>query len=765
MSFPFELFLAAALVVTAMISGRLVVGLAGARLLLRFTPTNAAASTILGAMVWTVGYGWLTQVGWPAPRIAAWLGAAHVGAFAACAWRKKLAVGQPHGPIGAWLLLLAAFAAAAVVSLLPVLRTNGFAIENDTFLYCAFADWLQREGFSTPCRFVPDSPLTFVPSLWQSAHATYGATYPLALLESVSSARTSLIVFPGVTALAGVLIVAAVVLVARWVLRLTSARACVAGVAFALIPGPICWGYRNGFLQQTFGLAGLLFAIALLTRCVHRPNWSASSAFLLALTAAYVVSVYMAIVPALGIAMLVFVIASYRRARLKGEQARWLFSIVGLTGLVAALANHDLRVLVRGLPLMVSGAPGWHIPFTRLDFLEFAVGARLYAGRATTGAGLAQGVQAASAPVYLALVLLGVAGAARRSRCSIVLAVLALLAGSLALFAFVIRDPWTGEIGHTWSVFKLTQWAFPLVFLLQAYAADRLVRARRAAGTLILVGLAVLAASWVRIQWVWSRELGLTMRNVIRSERPLEELPGLKDRVQSLPRGTLLVLGHGSYEDVWLRYYTALFAYPRRVMIDWTGSPSRFPQLAWRDRMNTYLERVQDMRREQLVPIIPGFVPFTPEGVEDLGGGFARLKEPRPLVLQVRNRNGLEFDPRTGQPFFWMGQGRTEIVLFSPTRRSVQLVLAVRPGPSKPETGRRTVEVHPPSEPARVLGLENDTEWRVPLTLRSPLTTVGFEVRDRPSVSSVRGDARPLLLGVMGLRIDAEGVAASWRKP
>ncbi len=156
------------------------------------------------------------------------------------------------------------------------------------------------------------------------------------------------------------------------------------------------------------------------------------------------------------------------------------------------------------------------------------------------------------------------------------------------------------------------------------------------------------------------------------------------------------------------------------------------------------------------MPLVHGFLPFAPEGVENLGGGFAWLRELRPLVIRVRNPNGLEMDRRTGRSFFWMGEGRTEITLFSPTRRSVQVVLAVRPGPSKPETQRRTLVVHPPSEAAREVVLDTYRDWRVRLDLNSNLTTVGFEVRDRPSMSSVGRDTRPLLVGVTGLRVEPE---------
>src|SRR5262249_7382546 len=55
----------------------------------------------------------------------------------------------------------------------------------------------------------------------------------------------------------------------------------------------------------------------------------------------------------------------------------------------------------------------------------------------------------------------------RRRQALPVTAALVVIAALTAYFRLLARDPWTGEAGHSWNLFKLCQWAFPLVTALE----------------------------------------------------------------------------------------------------------------------------------------------------------------------------------------------------------------------------------------------------------------------------------------------------------
>ena len=54
----------------------------------------------------------------------------------------------------------------------------------------------------------------------------------------------------------------------------------------------------------------------------------------------------------------------------------------------------------------------------------------------------------------------------------------------------------------------------------------------------------------------------------------LGQLPALKQRIQDLPPGTLLLVGRPVNAHRWLATAVSLFAYPRAVVGDWTDSAS-----------------------------------------------------------------------------------------------------------------------------------------------------------------------------------------------
>ena len=103
MTAPRLVLLTVGLLAMAVFSGRLLAGALKVRVLLRFDPTAAAASAILGVASWTLVFGGLSSAGVPAPRIAALLLVGHLAAFAVCWGRAALGTLRPVGSLRAWL--------------------------------------------------------------------------------------------------------------------------------------------------------------------------------------------------------------------------------------------------------------------------------------------------------------------------------------------------------------------------------------------------------------------------------------------------------------------------------------------------------------------------------------------------------------------------------------------------------------------------------------------------------------------------------------
>ncbi|HKC11789.1 MAG TPA: hypothetical protein VKI41_07125, partial [Vicinamibacteria bacterium] len=574
MTFAGSLLIVGAVGLASFVSGRLLTGSLGLDLLRPLTPTGAAASAVLGTALLTLGFGWLSLLGLPAPVIALVLAALHIALLEICAYRRALLdVFRPRGPLPAWAGLLGATLATAAVSLLPVLRTGGFSIGNDTYTYCAFSEWLQTHGFGTPCPWDPASPVTAIPFLWQQERYPLGIAHFLALVQAGSGAPLSLLVYPAVSAWGMVLQTAALFVVARWVLRFEHAWAGGASLAFAVMAHPGYWGHHNGFLQQTCALPALLLALAVLARGIHERRWRLNTALLVALLAAFLLNVYLPLVPALGAAGIAYAAACVERARRRGQLRRVRVHLGIIVLLVSILGFPDLQGAVGRLFRFAGSDAGGHVSMTPLQFLEFAMGQRVLGLHATSvQVPFLSAALAALAPLGLALAGAGLFHVGRQPRARVLAAAVISLAGALVYYGLLAHDPWTGLVGHTWNVFKLMQWAFPFVLLLQVAALRHFLRPRVPRFVPALLLAVPLSSLWV--QGAWSDSLGLSMREIIRAQRPLAEAAAVQRRIRDLPPGTLVVVGRPVTAHRWLAPYSALLAYPRPIVGDWTESPS-----------------------------------------------------------------------------------------------------------------------------------------------------------------------------------------------
>ena len=763
MTFAGSLLLVAALALAAVLAGRLVVGAFGADLLRRFDPAGAAGTLVLGASVLTLLSVGLSAVGFPAPPLVALVPAVFLVPLALAWKRRRLDVLRPRGALRAWLALLLPVTATAGVALLPVLRTNGFALGNDTYTYCAFSEWLQHHGFSEPCRLDPFSPVTGIPWLWQRLHYDLGIAHLLALVQAAAGAPVSLLVYPATAAFGMVAVAAALFVAGCSVLRLGSAWTGGAMLVFAVVPHAFYWGHHNGFLQQTYALAALLLGVVLLARSARPPRLLPGNAVLVAVPFVFLLAVYLPLLPALGLVAAIALVQGFRRARRRGAERRFAAWAGGVVALFVLLGLRDLVGVVLRMRGFMTDVAGGYVPLAAIEFFQFALGARVFApGSTSIESWPWTALNRAVAPLTLGFALYGLGLALRRERSRGLGAVAALFGVAILCYALVVDDPWKHRPGHTWNVFKLCQWSYPVTLLLAALGLRALVRRTRPPVRLVVSSLALLAPlSLAPVHWVWSQQLGLTMREVLPGARPLEDLAGLKGRVQALSPGTLLVVGRPANVNRWLSAYTGLLAYPRAIVGDWADSASVSSPDGTAVLYERTLERWDDPR---VVPIVAGYVPFQPGGVEDLGSGYGRLlRSAHPLPVHVVNPSGLGRDETSGRPLFTMGRGRTKIVVFSPAALPAELRLWLRPYPGRPgsrllafhaaeDFSHRGVRLAAEGEPVGTVPLAGETALRLPLSLPAGLSTLVLVVDEGRGVLDARTPVT-----VVGLAVFPDG--------
>lgn len=123
------------------------------------------------------------------------------------------------------------------------------------------------------------------------------------------------------------------------------------------------------------------------------------------------------------------------------------------------------------------------------------------------------------------------------------------------------------------------------------------------------------------------------------------------------------------------------------------------------------------------------------------------------FINSVYNKNGLEQD-ENGVPFFWVGDGMTEVEVLSGKAGQAIFLASVGPGPSLPESTERIVCIstgHKIFE-KRINGVQEAFSFVVPV--KAGRNIIKIQPLDKPTaVSLPNGDTRPLLLMIKNLRL------------
>lgn len=667
-----QLVVLLALLSAALVTGRLLVCALRIRRLRRLGPESAAATTVLGAAALTLGFGLASGLGrLPARPALVLVAVAFLPAWLLSLRRGRAWSPRPRASVPGWLTLAGSAALVSYLALLPVRRAEGFLAGNDTFEYCALSDWLQDHGMSQPAHPEPDRPIAAVAALRQQSSVLLGATYPLALARAGGPAATSLAVYPAVSAFGLVLGLLALLCASRVLVHASWVATAAAAFGFAFAPHAGYWAHHNGFLSQTHAVPLLLLGLVALGG--GRGLRDRSGLVLVSFSAGSLLIVYLPFVPLLGAAALAHAAAvavhADRRTRMR---------VLGRLGMASALAlllaGFDAVSAVRGLHRLLASEPGAHVPLSPLGLAAVALGpgpgATAYVPRA-----LPPGAAALTAGAAL---LTGIGFATWRSRpMGGLLAALVPLALLVVWNAFV-RDPWSGERGQTWSLFKTVQWAFPLLLLVQLAGLAWLARRARGIEALFVAGALALAPG----HWPFSEVAGRGLAGLVDDDRPLRALPGIVDRLHELPPGHILWLGQAAAVSPFRAGYAALLAWPRPTVADWEGSASvhvepEGPLSYW-----SLVDRIGD---PDVVPVLVDAPPFDTDGRRDLGGGYAHLLAvDRPRLVQAvapARRHGRPIS--VGPPFLVVGgPGRTKLLVLAPRDGPVEMDLDIesRPG-------------------------------------------------------------------------------------
>ncbi len=664
---------------TAAIAGLCAVGplvsgrLAGAALRLRplAGPTleSWALAAFAGTALWWLPYGWAHYLG-ATGRCAPLAALLPSVGFLALAWyRGRLACLVPPRR---WqtLGLTGVVAGLMTLVLLPTFLYDCSPVCNDACTYLGLAEWLQHHSFGNAATLSASEPLGAYAYDFHSRGVHMGASFFHALVTALVPGRGPIDTYLPVLAWGTALNVLGIFLLARWAgrqpLAVALATAVLVGVMFNPLHSSVSWG----FFHQMFGTAALAASLAVAARIAGRPRrLRVADALTLALCAAAVLSAYSELAPALLAALAALTLRLGWCAARDGSTTRLVVFLTLLAAGLLLLGNIELvRIprLARGL--LATNGVGCEQHWDAWHFWAFGMGTF-----ATFLLCPAQQFSRIATVAATTLLVLGLARLARRGTAVPLVAALAAFALLACHYGLMASDPWTGQRGHSWNLFKLAKYGFPLVAAVQGVglgAVARRLPLRGAALPGLCAGVACVAVPFhVEMARTWSGIL----RTVTSSSRPLHELRELTSVLAAQKPGLLFEVAlPGPCEDIWMQRL-ALVAYGSRPSL------ANFPRI-----LGTFsgppieacpLPPARDTLCLTHLPVLPG------GNCRRLPCAYKILPADQPVIITLTDVQQLGVGPDGGASF-GLGRGPASVWIWS--SRPCRAQLRALSSPSSP---------------------------------------------------------------------------------
>jgi hypothetical protein len=584
--------------------------------------------------------------------------------------------------------------------------------------------------------------------LLQYLNHRMGPMFLLALVRAVCRFRIAAELFPAVMAWGTALNVAGVFVLSRWGLRVPRLYAALGTAAVAVALNSLNFSSADGFLCQVYGTAALAFGLAFLPRLLAPANWRPGNAAVFGLCFAALVSIYSELSPILALATSAacgWALWRARRCRL-GQAARF----AGLVLLaVLIFGNIEYVRAARSLPRMMNFHGGYHIPWTNSQYAKFALG--FYPHHLFAMTDPVPRYYLVGAVLAGAAFLLGLRRAFRNGR-SLPLTVAFLVFAGLVIFHRLgVRDPWTGEVGHTWKLFKLGKWVFTLVAALEI--AGLFLALRRFPWPRMAAWLACAALVYTALpmQLSEARHIAAMVGSLVGRDARLHSLGQLVRRIDQGAPARLYYVSEPS--GPWPRCFAAYLLSPRPFASGWKGS-------AWLEH-HWLVNDLPEAFEPGTLFFQQGAPPFS-EPFERLPFNYSIIDGTRPLIFRMENPNGVEGPP--GAAFTWLGTAPMAIFVFSTRDCHAVLSFAASAGPCLPETTRRSLRITDGSGTAHetTIELADGITERFLISLSAGINRLELRCLDRPT-AVYPTDPRVLLVRIERGQVDvAEADTPGW---
>ncbi len=699
---------------------------------------NFALASFIGTATLGLAAGWLSKLGLPMRTIAILISLIWLALVAIAFRQDKTALLLVEGQrLPGLLALSAAVLIGAAFVLLPLAVGNSYAFLNDTFIYISNSEFLQTHGFPYSLQVnALNQPILTQIARNQFTGLRMGAIDFLALVQGIYRGTQAVDIFPAVSAWAVSSLGLALYSLLRSNFRLPVNFSIFAVGVLGFNLNPIAAAAMFGFLPQTFGLVAFIWSILLASQVPRAREVHWQLALLLGLAFSFAITAYSAILPIMvaGIAIywMLALLKSFHTVAFKPQ----LWTMLACLGFTLLLTNYELVRSLRAIPFelqMLNSKIGWNVPWSTVQFWEHAVGA-------IGGGGEYWVIQPPWSQIIAALgtalIVIGFVAYLRQRSDWLVLVLSILFVFGWVYYAQIAHNPWTGQVGQTWGLYKLNQYGYIIVFPMQMlglYAVlgkAKFHQNRIYWALIILLGLPFLL--W---QYQFTHQKTSLIQAHFASSSPVDALRQMGRSVAARNPSQVILIA--PEEDFWPKRMYAYFLYPMPTAISSKGTGVGVPP---KGALCVLEYAIYGVPLEQV------------KNLQPLPANAALVDCAQPVISGIQNPNG--FDRVDNKPFIWLGQGSTTIEIWSGRKCQAVLQMQTTPGPSIPDSGIRHLQTQVGDE-KREFTLETNSLVTLDIPLEAGQTNLAVltPLDEAQILRMPNGDTRPLVLGLTGLSV------------
>ena len=357
----------------------------------------------------------------------------------------------------------------AAIILAPMILENVVYLFNDHATYISISEFLRESGYLEPTyrevEFWQDNTWQY-----QSMHLRMGAQFFVAFFAGLSGTVNTMFIYPSLLGFVAFILMSSF---GFFYLSLRDKKANLIELSFVLFFSLIAinLNIQNivlGFLPQTGGLIlmVILFALAYETFYLKKSHYVLTALLFAAMVLTYheITLFYGA-----GIFMLILFEFFYR----KNRDMKFFAKVLGAHLGALVFSPIATKEFILGIQSSAgSNLVGWNVPFSFLRYFQMMFGQDMHylIPNGSYRYAIMPGLFATF--FYAYLFCRGKLRDERKHITQFLLVSFTPFIVGIGLFAYLVYNPFNGQLGHTWRIFKLVGWSYwviPIVIGMMAY--------------------------------------------------------------------------------------------------------------------------------------------------------------------------------------------------------------------------------------------------------------------------------------------------------